>query len=75
MPEPTDETEIALLKREMESLTAQVAELTAQVKTLADAWNQASGAVAVVKWIVGLLAAAGGLAALVKYKLLGEHPG
>lgn len=73
MPDASEETEMALLKRELADLTAQVAELTAQVKTLADAWNQASGALMVVKWIIGILAAGGGLAALVKYKFFGEH--
>lgn len=74
MSDPSEETEIALLKQEVSFLKDEVAELTAAVKTLTDLWTKASGVLAVMKWLIGLAAAGGALAAFVKYKILGVHP-
>lgn len=60
------DVEMALLRRDMEQMSEQVAALTAQVHDLVSAWNTANNVVAFVKWIAGLAAAVGVVVAAVK---------
>lgn len=50
------DTEIAVLRRDVEALTKQVSELTNSIKDLRDAWMAAGKFVGLVKWAAGLSA-------------------
>lgn len=55
--ERADAVEIALLRKEMESLQADMSEVKGDLKKLANAWATAETLVAFVKWLAGLAAA------------------
>lgn len=61
-----DDVELALLRRDVEQMQAQIGELTKQVSSLADAWRTANNVVAFVKWLAGAVAAVGVLWAAIK---------
>ena len=48
-----NETESAMLRRDVEELTKKVEVLSDEVKNLVSAWQIASGIVAFVKWLAG----------------------
>ena len=48
-----NETESAMLRRDVEELTKKVDVLSEEVKNLVSAWQTASGIVAFVKWLAG----------------------
>ena len=48
-----NETESAMLRRDVEELTKKVEVLSDEVKNLVSAWQTASGIVAFVKWLAG----------------------
>lgn len=48
-----NETESAMLRRDVEELTKKVEVLSEEVKNLVSAWQTASGIVAFVKWLAG----------------------
>jgi hypothetical protein len=48
-----NETESAMLRRDVEELTKKVDVLSEEVKNLVAAWQTASGIVAFVKWLAG----------------------
>ena len=58
--------ENALLRRDVEMLTEQVAKLSQDVSNLVAAWNTATYIVAFVKWIAGAVVAASAIYAVVK---------
>lgn len=62
----TDDVELALLRRDVEQMQAQIAELTKQVSLLADAWTAANNVVGFVKWLAGAVAAVGVLWTAIK---------
>lgn len=60
------ETEIELLKRDVESLTLQVKELSASTKELADAWKAASTLIGFIKLLAAISVSIGVIVAAVK---------
>jgi hypothetical protein len=58
--------ENALLRRDVEMLTEQVAKLSQDVSNLVAAWNTATYIVAFVKWIAGAVVAISAIYAVVK---------
>lgn len=53
------EVQIVLLETKVENLTKEVHTLTKEVAGLVDAWKTASGVVAFIKWLSGIIVAAG----------------
>lgn len=53
------EIQIVLLETKVENLTKEVHTLTKEVAGLVDAWKTASGVVAFIKWLSGIIVAAG----------------
>ena len=51
------EVELAMLRKDIELMQSDMAELKADVKQLATAWKTAENLVAFVKWLAGLGAA------------------
>ena len=60
------DVEMALLRRDLEQMSEQVAALTTQVHDLVSAWNTANNVVAFVKWIAGLATGVGVVVAAIK---------
>lgn len=69
MSEGPHEVEIALLQKEMEDLTKEVHTLSKEVAGLVDAWKTASGVVAFIKWLSGIVVAVGILWTAFKVKV------
>jgi hypothetical protein len=57
MSDSPKEVEFALLEQKVEHLTTEVHALSKEVSGLVDAWKTASGVVAFVKWLSGLVVA------------------
>ena len=51
--------ELALLRRDMDMMRADMAELKSEVKSLVDAWKTATGFVAFIKWLAAGISAMG----------------
>ena len=51
--------ELALLRRDMDMMRADMAELKLEVKSLVDAWRTATGFVAFIKWLAAGVTAMG----------------
>ena len=66
MPEQDQTVELALLRKDLELLQSDMAEMKGDVKKLADAWATAENLVAFVKWVAGLAAGIGLLIAFFK---------
>ena len=66
MSEQDQTVELALLRKDLEMLQADMAEMKGDVKKLADAWATAENLVAFVKWVAGLAAGIGLLIAFFK---------
>jgi hypothetical protein len=64
--ERVDAVEIALLRKEMEALQADMSEVKGDLKKLANAWATAETLVAFVKWLAGLAAALAVLTGMLK---------
>ncbi len=60
------EVELAMLRKDLELMQSDMAELKADVKQLATAWKTAENLVAFIKWLAGLGAALALLVGLVK---------
>jgi hypothetical protein len=60
------EVELAMLRKDIELMQSDMAELKADVKQLATAWKTAENLVAFIKWLAGLGAALALLIGLVK---------
>jgi hypothetical protein len=58
--------ELALLRKDFESLQADMAEVKSDLKKLATAWSTAENLVAFVKWLAGLAAALALITGMVK---------
>lgn len=69
MTDTPHEVEIALLQKEMEDLTKEVHTLSKEVAGLVDAWKTASGVVAFIKWLSGIVVAVGVLWTAFKVKV------
>lgn len=69
MTDMPHEVEIALLQKEMEDLTKEVHTLSKEVAGLVDAWKTASGVVAFIKWLSGIVVACGILWTAFKIKV------
>ena len=69
MSDNPHEVEIALLQKELTSLKNEVHTLSKEVSGLVDAWKTASGVVAFVKWMAGVVTAIGILWAALKVKV------
>ena len=64
--ERVDAVEIALLRKEMEALQADMSEVKGDLRKLANAWATAETLVAFVKWLAGLAAALAVLTGMLK---------
>jgi hypothetical protein len=64
--ERADAVELALLRKEMEALQADMSEVKGDLKKLANAWATAETLVAFVKWLAGLAAALAVLTGMLK---------
>lgn len=71
MSELQHEIEIALLQKEIVDLTDKVDRLSNEVAGLVDAWKTASGVVAFIKWLSGLVVAVGIIWTALKIKVGG----
>lgn len=71
MTDPHHDVQIALLQKEIVDLTEKVADLSTAVSGLVDAWKTASGVVAFIKWLSGLVVAAGIIWTALKIKVGG----
>ncbi len=71
MAENPHEVEIALLRNELDGLTKEVHALSKEVSGLVDAWKTASGVVAFVKWLSGVVVAVGIIWTALKVKIGG----
>lgn len=71
MTDQPSEVEIALLKKELVDLKDEVHALSKEVSGLVDAWKTASGVVAFIKWLAGIVTAVGILWAAFKVKIGG----
>lgn len=65
------EVQIVLLETKVENLTKEVHTLTKEVAGLVDAWKTASGVVAFIKWLSGIIVAAGIIWTALKIKIGG----
>jgi len=66
-----DHTELALLRQDIEEVKRDMKELKAEVKSLLEAWNTATGLLKFIKWSATMIAAAGVLIAAIKYYFRG----
>lgn len=73
MKDVNTETEIELLKRDVESLTLQVKDLSASTKELADAWKAASTLIGFVKLLAAISVSIGVIVAAVKGGIVFER--
>jgi hypothetical protein len=64
--EQNNALELALLRKDFETLQADMTEVKSDLKKLATAWSTAENLVAFVKWLAGLAAALVLLTGLVK---------
>lgn len=71
MTDPQHDVQIALLEQEIVNLTDKVDRLSNEVAGLVDAWKTASGVVAFIKWLSGLIVAAGIVWTALKVKVGG----
>lgn len=71
MSDNPHEVEIALLQKELTSIKDEVRTLSTEVSGLLEAWRTASGVVSFVKWLSGIVTAAGIIWAALKVKLGG----
>lgn len=71
MSDNPHEVEMALLQKEMEDLTKEMKRLSDEVSGLLDAWKTASGVVAFIKWLSGVIVAAGIIWTAFKVKIGG----
>lgn len=71
MSDSPHEVEIALLQKEIVDLTDKVDTLSREVAGLVDAWKTASGVVAFIKWLSGVVVAVGILWTAFKVKVGG----
>jgi len=71
MSDMPHEVEIALLQKEIVDLTDKVSRLSDEVAGLVDAWKTASGVVAFIKWLSGVVVAVGVLWTAFKIKIGG----
>lgn len=71
MSDTPHEVEIALLQKEIVDLTDKVSRLSDEVAGLVDAWKTASGVVAFIKWLSGVVVAVGVLWTAFKIKIGG----
>ena len=65
----TEETEIALLKHEMQELKEEIKDLKTSVADLVNAWNTANSFVKFMKWLSGISVSAGVLYELVRHRI------
>ena len=65
------EVEIALIQKELAELQRDVKKLSQDVQGLVDAWKTASGVVAFIKWLSGIVIAVSVLWAAFRVKLGG----
>lgn len=63
------EVQIVLLETKVENLTKEVHTLTKEVAGLVDAWKTASGVVAFIKWLSGIIVATGIIWTALKIKI------
>lgn len=71
MSDVQHDVQIALLEQEIVNLTDKVDRLSNEVAGLVDAWKTASGVVAFIKWLSGLIVAAGIIWTALKMKVGG----
>jgi hypothetical protein len=71
MSDAQHDVQIALLEQEIVNLTDKVDRLSNEVAGLVDAWKTASGVVAFIKWLSGLIVAAGIIWTALKMKVGG----
>ena len=64
--ETNNALELALLRKDFETLQADMTEVKADLKKLATAWSTAENLVAFVKWLAGLAAAIALITGMVK---------
>lgn len=69
MSDMPQEVQIVLLETKVENLTKEVHTLTKEVAGLVDAWKTASGVVAFIKWLSGIIVAAGIIWTALKIKI------
>lgn len=69
MSDNPPEVEIALLQKELVDLKDEVHTLSKEVAGLVEMWKTASGVVAFIKWLSGLITAAGIVWAALKIKI------
>ena len=69
MSDNPHEVEIALLQKELVDLKDEVHALSKEVSGLVDAWKTASGVVAFIKWLAGVVTAVGIIWAAFKIKV------
>ena len=55
----SSDTELALLRQDVDEIKASLKDLKDQIRELVDAWNTASGLVRFIKWLSILIAAMG----------------
>lgn len=68
MVEHNPETELALLRQDMDSMKDDLKAARAEVKELLDAWRTATGMLVFIKWLSGLGVAVAAFWALLKGK-------
>ena len=71
MAELPHDVQIALLQKELVDLRGEVHTLSTEVAGLVDAWRTASGVVAFIKWLAGIVTASGIIWAAFKLKVGG----
>lgn len=71
MSDNTPEVQIALIEQELISLKKEVHGLSNEVAGLVDAWKTASGVVAFIKWLSGVIIAVGVIWTAIKLKIGG----
>lgn len=59
MTDPQHDVQIAILQKDIVDLTDKVDRLSNEMAGLVDAWKTASGVVGFIKWLSGLIVAAG----------------
>ena len=68
MVEHNPETELALLRQDMDSMKDDLKAARAEVKELLDAWRTATGMLVFIKWLSTLGVAAAAIWAIIKGK-------